>query len=91
MLAMIKSGASKLPLDRVPALAKALECDKALLFKLAVEQQATALSLVISDIFGTAVTKNEIAWLEEIRSASDNSDPHLTTKAQRAIRGIFGK
>ncbi len=32
MLAMIKGGATKLPLDRVPELAKALECDPAMYF-----------------------------------------------------------
>lgn len=31
MLAMIKSGASRMPLDRVPALARALDIDPALL------------------------------------------------------------
>ena len=39
MLAMLKSGAAKLPLERVPALARALECDPAILFIMAVEQQ----------------------------------------------------
>ncbi|MCZ8548774.1 hypothetical protein OOJ09_31905, partial [Mesorhizobium qingshengii] len=38
MLTNIKLGNSKLPLDRVPALAKALEVDAALLFMMAVEQ-----------------------------------------------------
>ena len=90
-LAMIKSGAIKLPLDRVPAMAKALECDPTRLFMLAVEQQDSALARLHKEIFGTPVTANEVAWLEEIRSASDHSDPTLTTKAQKAIRGIFGK
>lgn len=93
MLAMIKAGASKLPLDRVPALAKALECDPARLFMLAVEQQDqdSALAVVIKEIFGTAVTRNEVAWLEELRLASDHTDPSLTTKAKKALRGLFGK
>jgi hypothetical protein len=90
-LAMIKSGAAKLPLDRVPALAKALESDPAHLFLLAIEQQDSALGIAIADVFGTAVTKNEITWLNEIREASDHRDPSLTRKAQQAIRGIFGK
>ena len=38
MIAMLKSGASKLALNRVADLAKALECDARLLFKLALEQ-----------------------------------------------------
>lgn len=91
MLAMIKSGASRMPLDRVPALAKALDVDPALLLKLAVEQQDSALGIAIDQIFGTTVTRNELTWLEAIREASGHSDPHLTAKAQRAIRDIFGR
>jgi transcriptional regulator with XRE-family HTH domain len=92
MIAILKSGGSKLPLDRVAGLAKALECDPVMLFMLAVEQlcgDTTALS--IEQIFGTLVTENEVAWLEEIRRASDHSNPSLTSRARSAIRGIFGK
>ncbi|MHA6642303.1 XRE family transcriptional regulator [Mesorhizobium sp. A623] len=92
MLAMIKYGSSKLPLDRVPALAKALECDPALLFMMAVEQLGgDTTDLTIRKIFGTLVTENEVAWVEEIRKASDQSDPHLTSKGRAAIRGVFRK
>ena len=31
------------------------------------------------------------AELEEIRSASDNSDPRLTARSRATLRGIFGK
>lgn len=91
MLSIVKSGAAKLPLDRVPDLAKALECDPARLFILAVEQQDTALAVAIRDIFQIAVTANEAVWIEELRDASDDSDPALTTKGRRAIRAVFGK
>lgn len=91
MLAMIKSGATRLPLDRVSSLAKAIETDPARLLLLAIEQQDRALARVINDVLGTVVSRNEIAWLQEIRDASDHSDPNLTRKARQAIRGIFGK
>jgi hypothetical protein len=92
MLANIKAGVNKLPLDRVPGLAKALECDPTMLFMMAVEQLGgDSTGVAIRKIFGTLVTENETAWLEEIRKASDHSDPSLTAKAQKAIRGIFGK
>ena len=45
----------------------------------------------IEDIFGTIVTRNEVAWLEEIRDASGHSDPSLTNRSRSAIRAIFGK
>ncbi len=92
VLAMIKSGATKLPVDRVPALAKALACDPAWLLRLALEQEpgdTTAAALM--EIMGATVTRNEIAWLTEIRDASGNSDPSLTSRARSALRAIFGK
>ena len=39
MITMLKLGTAKLPLDRVGALAKAIDCDPKYLFKLALEQQ----------------------------------------------------
>lgn len=92
MLANLKAGTSRLPLDRVPALAKALECDPARLFQLAFEQfDGHTTETAIKQIFGAIVSQNEATWLEEIRGASGGSDPHLTSKARSAIRGIFGK
>ncbi|WP_426034611.1 XRE family transcriptional regulator [Cypionkella sp. TWP1-2-1b2] len=92
VLAMIKNGSTKLPLDRVPSVAKALECDPKLLFKLALEQSGGAMTAVaVEAIFGTVVTRNEVVWLEEIREASDHSDPNLTARSRRVLRAVFGK
>ncbi|MEO3387605.1 XRE family transcriptional regulator [Mesorhizobium sp. CAU 1741] len=92
MLTMIKTGAAKLPLDRVPGLAKALDCDARRLFQLALEQGGgDTVEVAVREIFGAVVTRNEVAWIDEIRAASDNSDPSLTLRGRAAIRGIFGK
>lgn len=92
MLAMIKNGSTKLPLDRAPGLARALDCDAAMLFRMALEQLAEdTTSLAIDQIFGAIISANEAAWVTTIREASDNSDPALTAKAQRAVRAIFGR
>lgn len=91
MVSMIRSGASKLALDRVPAMARALECDPKLLFSLALEQtMGSTTAAVIEEIFGTVVTRNEVVWLEEIRNASGHTDPTLTTRNRAALRAIFG-
>lgn len=92
MLSMVKSGASKLALDRVPALAAALETDPRHLFLLALEQNGLESTMAtVMEIFGTIVTRNETAWLTAIREASDHSDPTLTSRARAAIRGVFNK
>ena len=90
MLSMIKSGDSKLAIDRVPDLAKALDCDPKALCLMALEQAGLETTLkAIEDIFNTIVTENETAWLKEIRDASGGSDPRLTQRARAAIRSIF--
>ena len=43
------------------------------------------------EIFGTIVSRNEVGWLEEVRDASGNTDPALTSRARSAVRAIFGK
>jgi len=92
MISMIKGGASKLALDRVPSLAVALECDPARLFLMALEQiENPTTANAIQRIFRTTVTENEGDWLRAIREASENTDPPLTARARSAVRGIFGK
>lgn len=89
---MVKNGTSKLALDRVPALAKALECDPAYLMRLALEQSVGSTGAkALVEILGTPVSANERLWLQEIRDASGNADPRPTTRARSAIRAIFGK
>lgn len=92
MLAMIKGGRNRLPIDRVPALAKALDVDPAYLLLLALEQMvgSTEAQAIVS-ILSTAVTRNEMGWVEAIREASNMSDPPLTRRARTAIFGVFGK
>jgi hypothetical protein len=92
MMSMVKSGASKLALDRVPALAAALETDPKHLFLIALDQHGLETAkAAVEEIFGTVVTKNETAWLAAIREASEHSDPTLTSRGRGAIRGVFNK
>ena len=89
---MVKKGSTSLPIERVPALAAALECDPALLLRLALEQgKGDTAAAAIYEIIGQPVSKNELAWVVEIRDASGDIDPRLTSSATAALRGAFGK
>ena len=69
MLSMVKAGSTKLPLDRVPSLARALECDPAYLLRLTLEQVAgDTAARALEEIMGTPVTRNELGWLQEVVS-----------------------
>lgn len=66
MLNLLKSGANKIPLDRVPALAKVLEADPAYLMRLSLKQCAcvTAANAVLGCL-GTPITVHKVGWLVE--------------------------
>jgi len=92
MITMIKNGTSKLALDRVPSMARAVECDPSYLMRLALDQAVGDTSAqAIVEIFGTPITSNEIGWIEAIREASENSNPRITSRSKAAIKAIFGK
>ncbi len=90
-LSMLKGGTSKLALDRVPALAAALEVDPRLLLRLALEQEGLETTKnAIDQILGEIVSENEMDWLREIRVSSGHSDPRLTSRSRAALRAIWG-
>jgi hypothetical protein len=92
MMSMLKAGRVRLPLDRVPALALALETDPVHLFLLALDQMAgDTTAKAFEYIFGTVVTENELDWVLAVREASDGANPSLTRRGRTAIFRVFGK
>src|SRR4051794_36737889 len=53
-------GTAKVPLDKLPALAKALECDAAALFRLGIAQYWPGDVNVLEAVFGRVVTPHEM-------------------------------
>lgn len=92
MLSMIRHGTSKCPVDRVPALADALETDPRHLLRLALMQDWGSTSArVIDEVVGTVVSRNEQVWIEELRDVTANADPVLTTRLRAQFRALFGR
>lgn len=92
VISMLKSGSTKIPLDRVPSLARALETDAGYLMRLALHQAiGQTASIAVLEAFGEPTSLNERAWLQEIRDASGNTDPKLTARSRTALRAIFGR
>lgn len=89
-ISMIKNGTSKLPLDRVPALAKSLECDVGELFAVALEQYFDDETIIAFRRVMTAdLTRNEVEWIEFLRAVSDRTDPNLTAFRKRVLRPLL--
>src|ERR1700674_5610566 len=78
MISMFKRGESKVPFEKIPALAKALKVDPAHLFRLALEQSWPGMHDTIDQIFGSlsaASSNEEEIILTKWRAATANKDP----------------
>lgn len=90
VVSMLKDGSTKLAIDRVPGMAKALECDPALLLRFTLEQHHGAtLARAIFEIAGPMPTEHERQLLEEFRDVTGGSDPRLTARTRSAFRAIW--
>ncbi len=96
MISMFKRGEAKVPLDKIPQLAKALGVDAGHLFRLALEQYWPGEAKLILDIFGRTATENEeIILLKKWRAASRNTDPASSARIESVVDAmielLFGK
>lgn len=90
IISMIKQGESKLALDRVPAMAKALDLDVKLLMGLALEQfYSRKFVETMIGIFEAPYTDDEIAVLEIIREVAGGGRLSLTDKQKEEIARIL--
>ena len=90
ILSMIKNASTKLPLERVPALAQALDCDVVHLFTLAMQQYFE--NDVIEAFRGAMTadyTANEKHWVAQLRRLSKCKDPECTPFRQRLLYTLF--
>lgn len=89
MISMMRNGHVKVPIDKVPALARALNMDPAFLMRLALQQYWPKSAVAIAQGFGTLLTRNEAKILDIIRSATNNSDPEVTPELERRLKNCF--
>lgn len=78
MITMLKTGASKLPLNRVGALANALGVDPVHLLRLALSEYLPDTWEYIESVMpGTLLTANEHDLVRRYRAVTGDSDPQL--------------
>jgi transcriptional regulator with XRE-family HTH domain len=79
MISMLKNGDSKIPLDKIALLARALDVDPGHLLRLGLEQYWTGLGDVIDEVFGHIASANEFElFLKKWRQVTENTDPRPT-------------
>lgn len=91
IISMFKTGEAKLPLDRVPGLARAMNVDPAFLFRLAMQDYWPNLEATIADVFGTLPSKNEVEILARIRELSGDTNPGLNAELDAKLTAAFQK
>lgn len=89
MISMFKTGDVKVPIDKVPALARALNVDPAFMMRLAMQQYWKDEAEAIAAVFGTVLSKNETKIIEAIRSVTKDTDPALTPALERKLKAVF--
>lgn len=90
MISMFKRGETKVPLDKIPQLAKALGVDAGHLFRLALEQYWPEHGKTILGIFGCIATENEEAiLLKKWREASRNMDPAPSRRIEAVVDSMI--
>lgn len=76
VITMFKTGATKIPVNRIGAIAKALDVDPAYLLRLVLNEYLPDTWQSIEDIIeGTVLTGNELELVRLFRSATGNTDP----------------
>lgn len=89
IITMFKTGATKLPLNRVGPLAKAIDVDPAHLLRLVMLEYAPETWLSIEDIMqSTVLTANELELVRAYRQVTGNSDAKAVVIDRDAVIAI---
>lgn len=90
MISMFKRGETKVPLEKIPLLAKALGVDPIHLFRLGLEQYWPDRQETIAGMFdqGGLITNNEFSLIKEVRNIT-NADPALSLNIKRGLHELL--
>jgi len=92
MISMLKNGDSKIPLDKIALLARALDVDPGHLLRLGLEQYWTGLGDVINEVFGHIASANEFElFLKSWRQVTENTDPKPTRSMKDEVEVTIGQ
>lgn len=89
IITLFKQGRTKVPLDRVGPLAKALDVDPAHLLRLAMQEYLPETWNAIEEILhSTVLTKNELELIRKYRQVTGDSDAQAMVADRDAVLAI---
>ena len=89
VVSMIKKGEMKIPLDRIPDLAKACHVDPVYLFRLAMEEYHAEIWEVLVNTIGMPLTANEWEVVGAYRIASVDEEIPITYEKFVSLVEVF--
>ena len=89
VITMMKQGEMKVPIDRIPALARACGVDPLPLLSRAMNEYMPGEWAVIRDLRGEPVTEDEIALLRAFRTARFGKTLTITPWIEESLVGFF--
>lgn len=89
LITMFKQGTTKVPIEKVPALAKSLGVDPAVLLARALQEYMPETLRVIQQTMGFTVTENEFEIVEAVRTGSKRPNPKASKEQLQAIKKLF--
>lgn len=89
VLSMIKQGLTRVPLDRIPALAQTLGLDQATFLLLAIEEYHKGVYEVLCDTLGLPFSDAEQGIVVLFRMASMRNEIELDGPFRKALEGLL--
>ena len=90
VLSMMKLGQTKVPLGRIPAIAKACGADALYFTRLALEEYHPELFEMLMDTLGESLTEAEWAVIKCYRTGTRGKDLDVDTEVRLRLIGLFG-
>lgn len=88
MVSMFRREEVKVPIPKVPQLARSLGVDPALLMRLVMVQHWPEELQAVQEIFGNIITKNESALIDIWRKVTKDSDPAPPVGTHKALSAL---
>lgn len=79
IMSMMRLGQSKVPIERVPDIAKATGVDPATFMRIALQEYMPVVWETMKDLFGEPITAREKRWLDILRDFDPDGDLPIDT------------
>lgn len=86
---MMKTGDTKVPIDRIPALASALEIDECRFLMIAIGEYHPKVHEVLVDVLGLPLSEAEIGFLTLYRIRSISGEIEISEPFSLALEGLL--